>query len=379
MTKNCIKHYLGIGWICFLLILLLGCSSKPNGVIHTNTQCPITAEPWPQADKLFRSDPRWLGSDDAYSVDLGHGRVLWLFGDTFISPEGSGNRKKATMIRNSLAIQKGYNPSFATIRFFWQTGRDEKPESFFYGPDDAWFWPGGGICIHGKLVIFLMKIIQTHTGLRFDVTGWTAVMIENPHLDPSDWTIRQLDTPKNRYNVIIGSASVIRLDDFILAFGTDSKTHDVHVVRWPISSFLDGDLRTPQWWTGPTEGWKKEPLLDKKPAPLFSKGQMEFTVHYSPSLKKFLQVQTRSLQDPSMAFRVATAITGPWSPLKNFYKPVEAGRPNLILYAGKSHSKLTGADMVFTYAVNSTDSVQLLRDHKIYYPVFLKGRIKIGR
>ena len=45
----------------------------------------IDAEPWPEADELFRSDPHWLGSDDAYSIDLGDGRVLWLFGDTFIT------------------------------------------------------------------------------------------------------------------------------------------------------------------------------------------------------------------------------------------------------------------------------------------------------
>jgi len=62
--------------------------------------------------------------------------------------------------------------------------------------------------------------------------------------------------PKKGHNC---SASIIRLDDFILAFGTDSKTHRVYVVRWPISSFLNGDLMTPQWWTGTSDGWMKEP------------------------------------------------------------------------------------------------------------------------
>ena len=136
---------------------------------------------------------------------------------------------------------------------------------------------------------------------------------------------------------------------------------------------------TPQWWTGASDEWIMESHLDKKPVPLFSKGQMEFTVHDSPLLKKFLQVQTRSLEDPSMAFRAARDITGPWSPLQNFYKPVEAGRPSLIIYAGKSHPELKGADMVFTYAVNSTDYDRLLKEHRIYYPVFLKGQMKIKR
>jgi len=373
MTIYRIKHYLRIWWILCLLALLLGCVNTTSGVIHTTPDFSITAEPWPQADKLFRSDPHWLGSDDAYSIDLGHERVLWLFGDTFINPDGGGNRKNATLTRNSVAIQRGYNPSLASIKFYWSTGRDGKPESFFRGSEDIWFWPGGGICIDKKLVIFLMKIRHSNKGFRFDVTGWTAVMIENSHATPSEWTIRRLGTPKNRFNVIIGSASVIYRDDFVFAFGADSKTHHVYVVRWPISSFLDGDLMTPQWWTGTSDGWIEEPLLDKKPAPLFSKGQMEFTVHYSPLLKLFLQVQTGSFQDPSMAFRAATDIKGPWSLLQNFYKPMEAGQSNLIIYAGKSHPELTGADIVFTYAVNSTDFGQLLRDHRIYYPAFLKG------
>ena len=379
MTTYRVKYYLRISWIFCLLALLLGCANTISRVIQSTPQFSIAAEPWPEADKLFRSDPHWLGSDDAYSIDLGHGRVLWLFGDTFINPGGSRDRSDSTLVRNSVAIQKGYNPSLASIKFYWTTGRDGKPASFFRGSEGIWFWPGGGICIDGKLVIFLMKICETHTGFRFDVMGWTAVMIDNPHANPNEWQIRRLETPKNRYNVIIGSASIICRDEFVFAFGADSKTHHVYVVRWPISSFLDGDLMTPQWWTGTYGGWKKETLLDKKPAPLFSKGQMEFTVYFSPFLKRFLQVQTGSFQDPMMAFREAPDITGPWARLKNFYRPIEAGQPNLLIYAGKSHSELTGADIVFTYAVNSTDHGQLLRDHRIYYPVFLKGHIRIKR
>ena len=143
MTIYRIKHYLRICRILCLLALLLGCVNTTSGVIHTTPDFNITAEPWPQADKLFRSDPRWLGSDDAYSVDLGHERVLWLFGDTFINPDGSGSRKNATLSRNSVAIQKGYNPSLASIRFYWSTGRDGKPESFFRESEEIWFWPGG--------------------------------------------------------------------------------------------------------------------------------------------------------------------------------------------------------------------------------------------
>jgi hypothetical protein len=73
----------------------------------------IQATPWTEADALFRSDPRWLGSDGAYSIDLGDGRVLWLFGDTFISTSFLNTRRLAKMIRNSVGVQTGYEPSTA--------------------------------------------------------------------------------------------------------------------------------------------------------------------------------------------------------------------------------------------------------------------------
>ncbi|HSR30499.1 MAG TPA: hypothetical protein VLY63_08030, partial [Anaerolineae bacterium] len=115
----------------------------------------LQAEPWPEADALFRSNPKWLGSDDAYSVDLGNGRTLWLFGDTFISRSFLNTRRLSTLIRNSVAIQSGYDPSTASMEFAWRTERG-KPLSFFPEEDDTWFWPGHGIALDGKLFLFLM-------------------------------------------------------------------------------------------------------------------------------------------------------------------------------------------------------------------------------
>src|SRR6187402_1669159 len=57
---------------------------------------------WPEADALFHRDRRWLGADCAYSVDLGKGRVLWLFGDTFVSEKTPPRRRGARMPRNTV-------------------------------------------------------------------------------------------------------------------------------------------------------------------------------------------------------------------------------------------------------------------------------------
>ena len=59
---------------------------------------------------MFHRDPEWLGGDDAYSVDLGDGRVAWFFGDSFVAPTTPGERRGTTMVRNSVGLQTGYDP-----------------------------------------------------------------------------------------------------------------------------------------------------------------------------------------------------------------------------------------------------------------------------
>ncbi len=65
------------------LCLLLPCGCLMGCVSHTNgtrtSPLPFHATPWQEAVLLFRGDPRWVGGDGAYSIDLENGRVLWLF------------------------------------------------------------------------------------------------------------------------------------------------------------------------------------------------------------------------------------------------------------------------------------------------------------
>ena len=62
-----------------------------------------------------------------------------------------------------------------------------------------------------------------------------------------------------------------------------------------------------------------------------------------------------------------------------FFTPSEQGMPDTLIYAGKSHPMLGGAEMVFTYVVNTTRENRLLKDMSIYFPIMLKGRINADR
>jgi hypothetical protein len=84
------------------------------------------------------SELRWIGGDGAYSVDLGAGRVLWLFGDSFIASTERRVRAESRMVRNALAIQHGYDPTRAFMQFWWPEV-DGEPQSFHPEDGDAWF------------------------------------------------------------------------------------------------------------------------------------------------------------------------------------------------------------------------------------------------
>jgi len=109
-----------------LALVLAACASSP-------APPRATGAPWASADALFHQEPRWLGADAAYSIDLGGDRSLWLFGDTFVATSTAFVRPASKMVHNTVAVQTGRDPLTAKIAFRWRTGEDGAPASFFAG------------------------------------------------------------------------------------------------------------------------------------------------------------------------------------------------------------------------------------------------------
>ncbi len=332
-----------------------------------------SAEPWPEADALFHRDPRWLGSDCAYSVDLGGGRVLWLFGDTFVATSEAHTRRASKMPRNTVALQRGSDPTKADIQFYWKVSAGP-PASFFPDAGQEWFWPGGGIRLDDRLVIFLIKVRRTGDGMfGFAAVGTTAVAVDNPDESPDHWRLRSVPIPPNDFKLMTGGASVLRLGDHIVAYCSDDggSTHSGFVARWPLTAFRRLDLSAPEWWDAAGQRWVAQRELAKRPTPLFGEAQTEFTVHHDERSGLFLEIQTRGFGGADLALRWSPALTGPWPSPQKFHRPPEAALPRVLIYAGKAHPELIGADLVVTYATN-TDWERCLDDMKLYYPRFLR-------
>jgi len=325
------------------------------------------ASAWREADVLFREDAHWVGGDGTSSVDLGDGRILWLFSDSWIDPSGLGTRANATIASNTVAIQTGSNPARASIKFYW--GGSSHPEAFIANADDERHWFGDGVLVHDRLVLFLARIRSTDTGIGFEAVGWAAWMVENPDAEPSAWRMRRLPTPENPLGVLVGFASVMRMGEFVYAFGSQDpvKSHPIYAVRWSAEEVGRGNLLQPEWWSA--RGWVPDSSSTPR-WPLFENGQAGMTIHGETG--RFLAVQTQGFGPADLMMRAAPVLTGPWSEPRMIYRPPEYYRTNVILYSARAHPELTGADLVLTYDTNTFEFAEHLTDSLIYYPRFVR-------
>ncbi|MDI1436333.1 hypothetical protein [Polyangium sorediatum] len=341
-----------LGAIFLAGVLFVGCGEAPA--------IEATATAWPEADALFHAEPRWLGADDAYSVDLGGGRVLWLFGDSFIATSDAHVRSESRLVRNSVAIQNGYDPSEASIEFFWK-GPEAEPASFFFEKDDTWYWPGDGERVGDKLYLFMMAVRAASGGLGFEVFDADVFVVENPDDAPTAWVMKELEMPSNDAGVIVGSASVLAHDGHLYAFGAqESEGHAIHLTRFPLPA--SGDV---------IDFTKPESL-----GLAFEDGQTELTVHHDRARDLWIEVQAEGFGASDLALRTANDLRGPFSDLETFYHPPESDREDTIVYAGKGHPELEGADLVVTYASNSLDFPTLLADTSLYFPRFVRVALR---
>lgn len=363
--------------LVLIVAVIVACTVSGD---HTGKGPPValTAHPWPEAERLFRQDPRWLGGDDAHSVDLGKGRVLWLFGDTLIGSNGRGNRSQATMIRNSVGIQNGYDPATAGMTFFWKSAGPAAPASFFPESSNSWYWPGDGIRIGARLLIFLTEIQTAANPLGFALTGWQALIIDNPDEPPLQWQAMVVKRGSKTFDIVPGTGSVMIRNGYVHAYGCDPSGRRAYLVRWPLPEAGAGDLRGAQWWCGRRLGWLAEKRIQGTPATLFSDAQSEFGVYHDARINRYVQIQTIGFGAADLGFRTAPRPEGPWSALTRFYEPHEKQIPGVMIYAAKPHAFIPGTGLALTYATNHTDPIRLIESPMLYYPRVLQIAFMTG-
>jgi len=328
---------------------------------------------WPEANALFHRDARFLGADGAYSVDLGGGRVLWLFGDTLVARDRVDPHATAAFLRNSVALQTGYDPLTAYMRHYWKTTGDD-PTSFFPEPsDESWLWPAHGARVGDRVVLFfeLLHDEGEPGPWSFVAGGWTAAVVDNPDDAVSEWRVTPATLPEGHEggDELLGEACVVE-GETLYAFGTRGDTHEVVLARFDAATAATGDLSGVERYCG-GDRW----AADCAAQTLFSIGAPEFSVHWDPRLERWLWVASGGFGAAPVIWRAAPTLTGPWSDPTDVFRPPEASRDGAFVYAAKAHPELdagAGGELVVTYVPSSFEDAPASLDGVYYFPFFAK-------
>jgi len=356
-----------------VLLLLVGMAlinanadAGAGDAVQSHTQ--FTSSSWESGQKMFYSDTFWRGGDCASTVDLGDGRVLWLFADSYIGVKPPYRRDICCvkMIRNCMGIQTGYDPSTADFTVYWP-GTKDSPEAFFPTEDTSWFWPGNGIRIDDVLIVFLMRVCDSDSGLGFVTCGHAAFLISDIDGDPGEWSISRFKLPDNEFGIMLGAATIFE-PPYLYAFSVkEPGDHAMYLARWHVDSLLMGTTHAIEWWTGDSSTWVSQSRLTVEPAVLFPVGATELSVVYDARTDQYLAIQTVGFGAADVMMRTSPTLTGPWSELQLVYEPPEKSKPEVIIYAAKAHPELIGAGLIITYNTNAPEKI-IIQDTTIYYP-----------
>ncbi len=355
----------------FLLALLLavGCGG-PSEPPPTGT-----SSAWPEADALFKSDPRWLGGDIAYAVPLGDERTLWLFGTSYVDLGLTGDRALATSVRNTVAVQTGLDPSLATIQFHWGDAGGA-PEAFFARDDGDWLWPNDGMRIGDTLILFYSRMRATVTPGPFQFTrvGCVALRVMNPDDDPSSWLVVEVDLPAIGVDAAIG-VSTYRRDGFVYAYEVPDAPNGAYLLRWTDAQFESADLTAPEWWSGDQAGWISGTA--GVVAPVFHKTPPSFSVSYDATRSRIVLTESLGHNGGFLAnhlgVRFASRIEGPFGISYSIFRPAEVQNDvDAFVNGGHAHPHLLGAELVSTYVPNHLDQNEVIANPDFLYPRFVR-------
>ena len=351
MPKNLIRCYLLV--LAALLINTAACRSG-DGV-----GLKYSVGAYPEAEKIFHSNPGWLGADAALTIPLDKERTLWLFGDTIIATSTSHIRSESRMVRNTIALQEGNDPGSASIMYYWGREADGSPASYFPDREKEWYWPGHGIRMkEGPLVIFLYRIMKTSDDIfGFACTGYARAVINNPDDPPEDWHLVIVDASAGNFDAVPATA-VLRDGDYVVALAIKQEgEHAGTFVRWRAEDLAGEEPGEAQWWAGEERGWIPETELGPEgPDFVLEDAGAECSLHYDKKKRSFIHIASYGFGASTIGMRTAPSYLGPWTQPLFIYRPPESNTPRPLVYAAKAHPELRGPsenDLLITYATNS--------------------------
>lgn len=357
--------------VATLLTLLTGCSggSTPK---QSNTSGTI------YVDTLFtnffaRNCCGVTGADGFYSVPLPDGRVVWIFGDSFlgtVNPDGTRGKRSPLFIRNAFAVQDGDSlRSLYNVIDGWESSFVIPPDAVkgtMFSEDSLWYWPGDGLVENGKLKVFMSGFYQADTGnWGFQWTGANLATFSLPEITLE--RIDHLDYP-GEVEIHWGHAICDEAPDFTYIYGAGDKYP--YVARAP-----KGEILSPwEFYTGTewvTDSRMAKPMTDFPGSEQFSVIKLNDNYVLLTQCGDFLVSHLYSATSD-------LPYTG-WGNKKELCK-IEPLKPvkDLFAYNPVAHPEFTKeGELLVSYCVNSFNLNDAFEDASKYRPVFIRVPVEL--
>jgi hypothetical protein len=337
-----------------------------------------SATPAPELDALFKQADGWIGGDGAYSVALSPKRILWLFSDSWIGRIRDGHRTDATIVNNTIGMQGG--PGEQTT-YGIARSPDGKPKALIVPPDGrGWFWLQAGITNGNRLLLFFNQVEKTDNNSVFgfrSVGLWLGI-VANPDQSSNQWRVEQVKMPNAVFSddrMLVWGAAVLQVGDDLYVYGTDEMRRkgdpNRRMVVARVSAASVSDFAT---WRYYRDGAWIEDFRNASPL------AADIASDYSVTAfgKQYLAVCTERGLSSRIMGRLAEHPCGPWSAPAVLYECPEMRHDQKVFcYGAKAHPALSsGRTLVVSYVVNSFDFWQVARDAKLYWPRFVRVRLK---
>ncbi len=344
----------------------------------------LAAEAAQQCMPQFPFQDGWFGADGAYSIPLARGRVLWLFGDSFVGTSRNKNRAGTKMINSTIGISSCGSDGKFTIRYVWAGQGTRHPKAIF--PPVAHqhkYWAMHGFT-RGEDVYVALTMIRDQPGIpgafNWKPVGVRLARIRNVERPFPKWKIEYFDMYLG--NVFPG-ISIVTHGGYVYLFSPtdtgDSQHAPTFLTRFSEALLDSRPARIQLEYLARDNSWKPAgasgiDFADAKRVmnDPFGAG----SVWYQPERKQWFAVgPDAAFRSNRAVIRSSPSLSGPWSPPEVTYRIPEAG-PNAPgwdkdtwCYQAIAHPEYGGeGKILITYACNSFDFGKLVRNLDIYVP-----------
>jgi len=359
----------------------------------------------PSWEAVFQRTEGWTGADGINTADLLDGRILWMFGDTWIGDIQQGRHAaNSELVNNTLAVHEkpdagnGVPPDPKAVRFFWGQ-RGEKNQAWIRpdsGGGSAWYWPAGnGLMVKDafdsfRLLFFMNKLARNPDSdemWAFYRSGNALVIVNNPGVAVPGWRIQKASVPAIRsgwekigWGVALLSvpASEKAQGDYLYIYGIDESdigNKKLILARSPAGRVED----TGAWHAYHGNGVWGTFASECHPIAEHLASELSVEPVVIGKALWYVMVHSEDGFGNHILVRMAQHPEGPWSKPFPVYQVEDIRKDKAFFtYAAKSHACISRpGELLISYVINAIDFDKVIQNADLYRPRFI--RISLSR